>query len=199
MFWDRKSEPVTGAAVTAVLCEVTPVVVEVKNVPPKKEPIEMEVGVDDLAEYMKVAKELGLEDQPALLEERLGRFLEDEGIHAYDDEAVVKYLNKEFGVGQWEWKGLRKVDAELFSDGNWHQNIGDHQIDFSHRLYAEPVPLPVLLTVKKIADKFPSVNFFISDPKEKEGDPFLLVTNKDMTGFIVERWNEPGFREKTQE
>lgn len=60
--------------------------------------------------------------------------------------------------------------------------------------YEKPIPIPVLMTAKTIKDEFPDATFEVTDivnvPKP---DPFLAVVYEGQR-FIIERWDEPGFR-----
>jgi hypothetical protein len=63
------------------------------------------------------------------------------------------------------------------------------------RAYARPIPHAVLLTVKKIRDRFKdAVAFYATDYEVKDPDPFLMVTGERLDYYVVERWNEPSFR-----
>lgn len=68
---------------------------------------------------------------------------------------------------------------------------------FRTAAYTKRVPLPVLLTAEQIEDKLPGeVSFFVSDI-ERYPDPFLgvcLKSDPEKKMFVVERWDEPGFR-----
>lgn len=88
----------------------------------------------------------------------------------------------------------------LRPDIDWGK-LAEEQFDnlphgsLSAALYIHPIPLPVLLTVKKIDAEFPDALFFASDYEVHKPDPFLAVTLplvKEL--FIIERWDEPGFR-----
>jgi hypothetical protein len=59
--------------------------------------------------------------------------------------------------------------------------------------YTHPIPDPVLETIEGVAGEFDKAQFFISEVKEYP-DPFLMVKLCDKE-FIIERWDEPGYRE----
>lgn len=75
--------------------------------------------------------------------------------------------------------------------------------------YKKPVPYPVLLTIDAIVKEAKTYGvtptFFVSDFAEKNVsprpqlrlDPFLAVGTTDSDAFfVIERWDEPGFREE---
>jgi hypothetical protein len=47
-----------------------------------------------------------------------------------------------------------------------------------------------------IADAAPGACFFVSGEKLPKGDPFLMVAARGTNCYIVERWDEPNFRER---
>lgn len=59
--------------------------------------------------------------------------------------------------------------------------------------YTQPIPAPVLETIERVHDAFPAAQFGISEVKEYP-DPFLMVSLHGET-FIIERWDEPAYRE----
>ena len=90
---------------------------------------------------------------------------------------------------------MRKADVDELSGWIMH---GTRDVKFSDQPYRAAVPLPVLLTVEKIQKAVPEVFFYVSAPKVMAGDPdpFLMVTGRGVGVCVVERWDEPGFREK---
>lgn len=63
--------------------------------------------------------------------------------------------------------------------------------------YSEAVPLPVLLTVERLADRIGDDAEFFVAALGGPIDPFLgirLKSDPAHTLFVVERWDEPGFR-----
>lgn len=150
---------------------------------------------DEMDEYVRVAAEIGVDCCTDLVREKLIRCLREENIHRYQNDQVVNYLDDQLGA-DWEWRGLRTVDVEHLS--GWWMNKTEKQrrIDFSKQPYRGAVPLPVLLTVQKIQKAVPEVFFYVSAPKDNDGDPFLAVTNRWLDVYVVERWNEPNFRER---
>lgn len=151
---------------------------------------------DELAEYMRVAAEIGLDSCTDLTREKLLSCLRDEGIHVYKIQQVVAYLDQELG-NDWEWRGLRSIDTAHMPGGGWGHTVGDRRIAFAAEPYRGAVPLPVLLTVQKIQKVMgDEVYFYVSAPKDNNGDPFLMVTSRWLSVYVVERWNEPGFRER---
>jgi hypothetical protein len=60
--------------------------------------------------------------------------------------------------------------------------------------YTRPLPQAVLMTVKKIRDKFRDALFYASDYEVRDPDPFLMVTGPGLDYYVIERWDEPTFR-----
>lgn len=146
-------------------------------------------------EYGRVCAEVGFECGD-LIRERLKAFLHDENIHVYDNKQVVEYLDQELG-SDWEWRGLRQADVnELGATGKWHTTGGPREVMFANRPYRGAIPLPVLLTIQKVQKAVPEVCFYISSPKGNDGDPFLMLTTRYMGPYVIERWDEPSFRER---
>lgn len=153
-------------------------------------------GCDE--EYRALARELGvgtIEMQNGELEQ----FLADNFIEVYPLEKVVAYMDAlckkqdeqrgGWGRTTWDWYPLRDVDVDPLP----LRELGNAK----NTRYAKPVPMPVLQTVKRIADVFKdSVRFCVTDCEVK--DPFLLVGIKTPGGVfkihVIERWDEPSFR-----
>ena len=173
------------------------------------------LSVEEYAEYERVAAKVGFAPR-GLKSDALLAFLRESGIRVYPTDAVVKYLGEKYGVkkddplisgstvAKWVWKPLRSADGfdrtvreRLMQTGRqiWHSRNG--AVAREQHPYAKPVPLPVLLTVERISDKFPEALFFVSDEYSAPPmpDPFLAVVyGEDSSPVIVERWDEPGFR-----
>jgi hypothetical protein len=189
MFWSKKdSKPMDSAVAVAEL----PI--------PEPMPVSIDSNLlveEEINEYTKVALDLGMETDAAILNLRLEKFLKEENIHVYDEHQVIPFLDQKLG-NDWVWRGLRMKDAREL--GGWfiESTKNNRKVYFGEEdeVYRGAVPLPVLLTAKKIQDAFPDVYFYVSDPKEGDGDPFLMVTGQKIGQYIVERWNEPNFRER---
>lgn len=96
----------------------------------------------------------------------------------------------------WGWRPLRSTPTGFVSE--WRAPKDSDQVITSGNFYIKPIPLPVLLTAQKIREVTPSATFYVSDEIHEHDiepvrDPFLAVQiGADF--FIVERWDEPGFR-----
>jgi hypothetical protein len=151
---------------------------------------------EEMTEYIRVSAEIGIDCCTDLTRERLLRCFKEENIHVFNRDQVIEYLDKKLGT-DWEWRGLRQMDAKHLA--GWFESKTDthRQINFAKEPYRGAVPLPVLMTVQKIQKAVPNdVYFYISAPKENDGDPFLCVTSRWLGVYIIERWNEPNFRER---
>lgn len=147
----------------------------------------------ELAEYSAIAARVGIKSNGALIKERLQHCLIANAIEVYSSAAVCRYLDHH--LGEWEWQGLRQEDVDQLN-GWFFNHHGECQIMVSHKIYSGKIPLPVLLTIEKIQAGVPEVSFYISAPKHNDGDPFLLVSGRGMGSYIIERWDEPGFRDR---
>lgn len=167
------------------------------------------LSAEQLAEYQRVAAKVGFAPR-GLKSDALRQFLRDEGISVYASDAVKKYLDQKYGKegergATWVWKPFRTADGESAEErsnrfnGGWgmprHSRNGS--IGREQSVYGKPVPLPVLLTVERILDKFPDAHFYVSDEYTAPpiADPFLAVVyGEDSDPVVIERWDEPTFR-----
>ena len=160
---------------------------------PVAKPVSCDLEKSELEEYQQVAARIGLTGG-AFLAERVRAFLLEENIHIYSPKEVWEFLNRKLGEGTWDLKGVRKVDVDYRANWIWHPVAGVN-ISYSDQLYAEAIPLPVLLTIDKIHSEFPDEAYFYVTSPRNTGDPFLLVSAGSRS-FVVERWDEPDFRER---
>lgn len=188
------------ASTVAVGTPVGAVVADGRDGLRKEEPTGL--SADEYAEYQRVATKVGFAPR-GLKSNELRQYLRDAGIRVYPMDAVQKYLNGKYGEAdgqrgaKWVWKPLRSADG-LSIHGAWQSgHLVNGAVAREQAPYGKPVPLPVLLTVERIADKFPDALFFVSDEYDAPpiGDPFLAVVyGEDSEPVIVERWDEPVFR-----
>jgi hypothetical protein len=180
-------------AETLSIAPVGEVVKIVRHGVPTSSAVEkLELEKTELEEYASLCEELGIVDCSDLLTEKLKAVLLEENIHVYNSRQVYEFLDQEIG-DDWEWRGLRPQDVKEL--GGW-KSVSYRKIAFSKQPYRGAVPLPVLLTVKKVSSACPDVYFYVSSPKGDDGDPFLMVTAKNIGSYIIERWDEPNFRER---
>ncbi len=146
-------------------------------------------------EYLAIAKAVGLDDDLGyLLDIRLREVLVEENIHVYDYDKVAAFLDAKIG-NKWKWLPLRQLDSEEFPGGNWGHEVAGTRRVYGNQRYNRAIPLPVLLTVKKIAERIPEARFYVSGV-DRDADPFLCVTTKLLHTYVVERWDEPDYRER---
>lgn len=188
--------------------------------PPVSEPFTVRpVPQPDLPhdEYRQVARRIGF----SVPVPRIDRSIEFEntlsemGVRQYPENRVRTYLNIQYGRVRWGWRSLRKQDYDAYASGKgvfmaadktlndsstWWDRRHNGQIigNRDAHIYDKPVPYPVLLTVERIAEKFPEAHFFVNDEarsmvSEKVLDPFLMVVIGTKR-YIIERWDEPKFR-----
>jgi hypothetical protein len=173
-------------------------------------------------QYLTLSAELGLH-QPGLLRDEARAFFAARGTRLYDHAKVKAYLDDQYGkegvvidprfvgvVGEpmtrgeptWGWRPLRAKDVRPTENNTfgWGTPTSNDALWPTARQYSKPVPLPVLLTVKEVLAQFPGAHCYISDQIQTYEhrapvlDPFLLVTIEGER-FIIERWDEPAYRE----
>ena len=166
----------------------------------------------NLAAKVGVLHLLGVPDQQRQLE-CFESFLVSLGIRRYNQQEVKQYLNEQYGKIPWGFRALRERDNPGFALGHFLASDGrcnngdrptrdDNGIFIGGRdrqVYLKPVPYPVLLTIDRINERFPTATFWISDEMMKQPvpkDPFLLVLFEEHS-YIIERWDEPAFRAMT--
>ncbi len=141
--------------------------------------------------------------------ELLRVFLADNGLPLYDEASVTAYMNRitpKYKV--WHW-----VVAATGASLNW-DSLKQHRMI----AYSKPIPDVVIGTIQKVRDAWPTSVFEVTDIMEvPKGDPFLRVhlfrkderieqvsqswegypaffSCKPEVSFIIERWDEPGYR-----
>lgn len=155
---------------------------------------------DFLQKYDSLATKLGVECR-AKTNTQLSVVLAEEMIGVYDTAAVERYMDKK---GYWKWYPLRTYDKAPGS-ASWKINrVTPTSYDTlygpsSSEVYDKPVPYPVLCTVERLVDKMgPSVIFVVA-ALGSNPDPFLacfLRAPGRIRLYVIERWDEPGFRGK---
>src|SRR5262245_22103989 len=120
------------------------------------------------------------------------RFLAENGIAVFNTRKVQDYLERMCPRGKRvQWVSTKRSATIRNTDIG-----GDHYVweRNAPEAYSKPIPEPVLMTMVKIREKYDLAEFFISDFTETPaGDPFLAVVFNDKE-YIIERWDEPGFR-----
>lgn len=158
----------------------------------KLERVKVDVGAQEPElneeEYLELARKAGFDGATKAIALKKSEaaiylfraFLAENGITVYQEDAVNRYMNSitPFEM-RWGWLGLDSSASARLS-----------------MVYEKPIPLAVLMTMAKIREAFPDAVFQVADiyylPK---GDPFLRVALSGTSEwFIIERWDEPGFR-----
>lgn len=135
----------------------------------------------------------------------LRQFLAENGITVYAAESVRAYMDRITPKGMnWLWVLATTGTAVKMPDFR----------GMKPRTYTKPIPDVVIMTIQKIRDAFPTSIFEVTDIVQMpKPDPFLRVglvddgmwsgwsdgieTNvnfQTIESFIIERWDEPGFR-----
>lgn len=63
---------------------------------------------------------------------------------------------------------------------------------FNDRRYTKLIPIEHLRNMKKLADAFPELSFFVSDIVS-DPDPFIMCTTHDGWRVVFGVWDEPGY------
>jgi hypothetical protein len=165
-----------------------------------EEPIKIEVAAPDADEaYFVLATKLGVRSA-AVTRARLEKFLHEECMGLYDYDKVAAYMSNlaEQAGKEFVWKPIRDKDGHAASKLGNATSWGHGR--FVTGAYQHEIPMPVLMSIDKIATAFPDeAIFFASDYEVKRPDPFAAVTtrelwNHDKTLLVFEKWNEPKFR-----
>lgn len=155
------------------------------------------------AEYLALAERLGMGDAPAIVQQKLLNALIAEGVSRYSFSSVHEYLlgmAKKAGAIGVVWKPLRKKDGLVWAGSDeWGWNHGSARIKVVNTVYDKAVPMPVLMTVENIEKRLGSdvtaYGFLVSDFAVENGDPFLMLSSRRGC-WIIERWDEPSYRDK---
>lgn len=171
----------------------------------KPTPMAPHTNVIPIGAYEELATELGFLPSK-LLEEQLLRFLAEQKIPVYNYNEVHLYLKqkaKEQGK-YYIWRPLREQDkpsgwhmsSQEGNDGDedtFGEGHGSYHNGWDYRPYDKIIPIHILQRVKKIAEKFPSALFFVSDYAIPNPDPFIMVTALDVQRIVFGVWDEPAF------
>ena len=163
-----------------------------------------ETDTDFLKDYRRVAEKLGVAVRSPGSLTPFKTWLSTEGVPCYSEDKVKTYLNKMLGKNNtdythtsqyWLWRGARVNDTIIYNTKYAGAPVG-----LTSLKYSKPLPYPVMLTMERIQGAFPNAGFYISDTytdneKAAMRDPFLLVIVGDER-YIVERWDEPNFRDR---
>ena len=177
-----------------------------------KVPVYVTVNTPKLEkEYRRISNKIGTVFADTLTTQDLAKYLADSNMTVYPMDKVRSYLEKKmeelpkprvsrrrgsFYGSQprwaWNWMALREQDV-LKKKGNFSKLYSNTN---------KPVPVEVLMTVEKIIDDLgPSrVHFYVSEfvkaarPTPQIVDPFLAVCANTSKLYVIERWDEPGFR-----
>lgn len=169
------------------------------------------------ADYLKLANELNVNASQLVKQQTavaLSATLSRMGLRVYDRTQVAVFLDSQYGkpvrrsgeyLARWAWRPLMTPTTEemdsfqwMFATRNGFSKNG--LLGYGLKTYSKPVPMPVLLSVKEIRAQHPTARFFVSDEISSAEatpvrDPFLMVVLGEVE-VIVERWNEPNYRER---
>jgi hypothetical protein len=187
----------------------------------------LNTDVDLLTQHARLSEKLGVHsdsiDKVRTIE--FETFLNENGLRIYDRKQVDAYLTSMYGVEKkqsqedfarrsgvrvmsssgfvllptWGWRPARSKDVSR-GDGLWLGAINGRNggiQNYTHQ-YGKPIPIPVLITMERVAEKFPDAQMFVSDEidaREFVKDPFLMVVYLGKH-YIIERWDEPNYKER---
>lgn len=155
-----------------------------------------EISFDE--EYQTLARKHGVARQRSILKRsRLHELLQSEAIPIFDHAKVASWLDAHTPrYHNWHWYPLRCQDSNFLLMKGRVSMVDSTNGTPRQSLYSKPVPLPVLQTMDRLDALMPEeLCFFVSDIVD-EPDPFLAVAEREnlYEFYIIERWDEPGFR-----
>lgn len=163
---------------------------------PKSSPAEPpELTLEELKTYTNLSKEVGIDYCSDITHEKLAFFFQKEDVQLYKNSEVVFYLDGRLGV-TWGWYGLRKEDVAHLESYRTSSEDASRAVDFSTVPYQDAIPLSTLLLIQKLQKAVPEIYFYISSARDDndEGDHFLMITNRWLGIYVIDRWDSPGFR-----
>lgn len=154
----------------------------------------------ELDEYVALARKAGTlaNIKPAIKQQKLVRLLRDSDTLVYDARQVHEYMKaaaqQEPTRTNYVWRPLRASDMPRSRRCRFQHvdQIGGWIIGTT--VYRELVPASVLHTVVKLAKLDRNLCFFVTDYEAVRPDPFLAVTKPGLPFYVIEFWNEPGFK-----
>jgi hypothetical protein len=148
-------------------------------------------------EFVQLSRKLGINKIPLRLAE-LAQVVREETLGVYPYEDVARYLDKQVerlmsGKSdswrfryEWRWHPVKEYSS--------HRSWSDSPFD--SRVYNKPIPPEIMVTIERMLDRMADAEFYVTDVQNYK-DPFLGVTVPGSdTLFVIERWNEPAFRQK---
>ena len=163
--------------------------------------VEVVAGSEDtslLEQHAQLSERLGVApiSQGELLRRSFKSALSEWGLRRYEGAQVRAFLTYQYGRKDWCFRPLREADRREHAQW-WDEDLSRGAIQTGLRVYAKPIPMPVLLTIDRIVERFPSAKFYVSDERRPSdvSDPFLLILI-DEEEYIIERWDEPNYRER---
>lgn len=172
--------------------------------------------------YLELARSAGLTGVVSEVEKSIER--EVQAVNVYNKSAALRLFLSENGITVYEAGTVERYMGRITPAGHrWHWVVATMGAAVEYPtingmkapMYSKPIPDAVILTIQKIRDAFPTSVFQVTDISQiPKGDPFLRVSLEEAgswsgwsTGFgdinmqfdpqesfIIERWDEPGFR-----
>lgn len=195
----------SGGAVAENEPERRPIVL-----PSKPEPAPLSVEAPS-AEYSLLAQQIGFHpEELSRLEFEL--FLQRQGVQVYPLESVEAYMDALMlkleadepdpeDEWRWFWRPLRDADSSFIARQAYVHGEFQGGFNFDGALYRRLVPMPVLETVNRLREAFHAETnldsgpaFLVTDYDTETPDPFLAVSVNGLDLYVIERWDEPGFR-----
>lgn len=156
---------------------------------PSEVDLSNELNKLEMEEYAKVSKRVGYESVD-LLRVEFESFLKEENILVYNYADVSTFLVAEI-------RKLREETGRQYYTLSWvplREYDRDRDNAYEPLPYTKTIPLPALLLVDKIYDRFgSSVKFKVSDYEAVKPDPFLMVVIGNVS-YVIAHWDEPGFK-----
>lgn len=156
------------------------------------------------ANYLAVAKSIGLDPSAPSDEAQLLSTLRQHGFRVYDFTKVDNYLYRQAlrqsARTRWVWKPARAADLKVAQSSSSRYYLKPGLGVVFPAQYAKRIPIEALTDMKCVLDSLKEAAFFISDYEVVHPDPFLAVTTPRLLEegkiWIIDQWDEPGFQEK---
>lgn len=150
-----------------------------------------------LEQHAELSDQLGVASlsRGEILRAKFEESLREWGLRVYDAAQVRAFLRSQYGRKDWGFRPLREIDRREIQ--RWWDIDRNGQIQDGANVYGKPIPYPVLVTVQRVVERFPTARFYVSDECRNSDvrDPFLLVL-VDKHEYIIERWDEPNYKER---
>lgn len=177
---------------------------EIEDIDSLKVPVRVTVGKKALAEHQRIINRLGIHGANGLTPMDIEKYLQDHSYEVYPPESVKKYMDRK--VAEINAKTSRRRNSYYSSSTNKWRWVPLRMAQSRNGAFCKQVvPVEVLMTAEKIFnDLGDQITFEVTEIYKSarrmptsgtlvHGDPFMCVRVGN-NRYILERWDEPGFR-----